>query len=154
MAVFSHWESWSNRATLAGLTFPGVYALALSAVNMAGAEFNWIADIIYVGMTNVKGGLRSRLQQFDNTVKGGDGHGGGHRVRFKHSDYDKLVSQLYVSVCPRRCDVVACDPTDLRVMGQVALHEYECFALFVELHGMLPEFHDKKRSPKKKALGV
>ena len=100
-------------------------------------------------MTNAKGGLRSRLQQFDNTIKGGDGHGGGHRVRFKHSDYRGLTSHLFVSVCPWECDVTVNDPENLRLMGEVAKHEYECFALFVEAFGNLPEFNDKRKSPKK-----
>jgi hypothetical protein len=34
-------------------------------------------------------------------------------------------------------------------MGEVAKYEYECFALFAEKFGHLPEFNDKKRSPKK-----
>jgi hypothetical protein len=147
--AFSHWESWPKRAALAGLPFPGVYALAISPTNIAATPFSWRPEIIYVGMTNAKGGLKSRLQQFDNTIQGGDGHGGGHRVRFKHSDYAKLKSHLYVSVCPWDCDVTSNDPADLRIMGKVVEHEYECFALFVEAFGKLPEFNDKKKSPKK-----
>jgi hypothetical protein len=34
-------------------------------------------------------------------------------------------------------------------MGNVVKQEYECFAVFVEKFGKLPEFNDKKRSPKK-----
>jgi hypothetical protein len=34
-------------------------------------------------------------------------------------------------------------------MGEVARHEYECVAFFVEAFGKLPEFNDKKRSPKR-----
>ncbi len=146
---FSHWESWSNRAALAGLSYPGVYALVISPTNIAAAAFSWRQEIVYVGMTNAKGGLKSRLQQFDNTIQGRDGHGRAHRVRYKHNDYTKLNSQLYVSVCPWDCDVTSIRPADLRLMGEVEKYEYECFALFVEKFGVLPEFNDKKKSLKK-----
>jgi hypothetical protein len=36
------------------------------------------------------------------------------------------------------------DPKNLRIMGEVVRHEYECIALFVENFGRLPEFNDKK----------
>ena len=58
------------------LQFPGVYALVFSDCDISGTAFSWRTEVIYVGMTNAKGGLKSRLQQFDNTIKGGDGHGG------------------------------------------------------------------------------
>lgn len=146
---FSRWEAWVKRTALAGLAHPGVYALAISPTDIATTAFSWRPEIIYIGMTNSKGGLKSRLQQFDNTIKGGEGHGGGHRVRFKHPDYPKLTSQLFVSVYPWNCDVTSNDPANLRIMGAVAKYEYECFALFVEAFGKLPEFNDKTKSPKK-----
>ncbi|MDQ1273059.1 MAG: hypothetical protein QG591_1689 [Planctomycetota bacterium] len=147
--AFSDWTKWTDRAALADLGYPGVYALAISPAELSAMPFSWRLEIVYVGMTNAKGGLKSRLQQFDNTIKGGDGHGGGHRVRFKHSDYHELTSHLFVSVCPWECDVTLNDPANLRLMGEVTKHEYECFALFVEMFGNLPEFNDKKKSPKK-----
>ncbi|MBI5746671.1 MAG: hypothetical protein HZA13_06700 [Nitrospirae bacterium] len=147
--AFSTWTRWAKRTELASLNCPGVYALAISRTDLSGQAFSWQREIVYIGMTNAKGGLKSRLQQFDNTIKGGDGHGGGHRVRFKHPDYVKLTRRLYVSVCPQECDVTSNLPSDLRVMGKVANHEYECFAVFVEAFGHLPEFNDKQRSPKK-----
>jgi hypothetical protein len=147
--AFSDWQSWAKRTTLANFTLPGVYALAISKEDISGAPFSWRPEIVDIGMTNSKGGLKSGLQQFDNTIKGRDGHGGAHRVRFKHTDYATLKPQLYVSVCSWSCDVTSNDPTDLRIMGDVAKHEYECFALFVESFGYLPEFNDKKKSLKK-----
>ena len=146
---FTEWAHWPNRAQLPDLSYPGVYALAIAQTNISGVPFSWMHQIVYVGMTNAKGGLKSRLGQFENTIKGGDGHGGGHRVRFKHPDYSKLIAGLYVAVCPFPCDVTSDQPEDLRVMGEVAKHEYECFAKFRERFGSLPEFNDKARSPKK-----
>jgi hypothetical protein len=146
---FSNWARWSNRNSLDRLQFPGVYAIVISDSDISNTAFSWRPEVIYVGMTNAKGGLKSRLQQFDNTIKGGDGHGGAHRVRFKHPDYANLVSGLYVSVCPHECNVESNQPVDLRIMGDVAKHEYECFAVFAEAFDRLPEFNDKKKSPKK-----
>jgi hypothetical protein len=100
-------------------------------------------------MTNAKGGLKSRLQQFDNTIKGKEGHGGAQRVRFKYASYKKLAPRLFVSVSPYKCNVTSNKPSDLRIMGEVAKQEYECFALFAKRYKGLPEFNDKKRSPKK-----
>ena len=147
--TFTLWARWADRGSLADLSLPGVYALAVSANDLSGAAFSWLPESVYVGMTNAKGGLKSRLGQFENTIKGGDGHGGAHRVRFKHPDYVELKASLYVSVCAFRCDVTSEEPADLRIMGDVVKHEYECFAVFREKFGALPEFNDKKRSPKK-----
>jgi hypothetical protein len=125
-----------------------VYALAISENDIAGEPFSWRQEIVYFGMTNAKGGLKSRLKQFDDTIRGGSGHGGGHRVRFKHRDYGRLAARLFVSVWPFICDVGSFDPADLRIMGEVAKSEYECLARFADEFGCLPEFNDKKRSPK------
>lgn len=146
---FTNWMRWKDRAEFAGLEFPGVYAIAISKGDLSGTAFSWKSCIAYVGMTNSKGGLKSRLYQFDVTIKGGRGHGGAHRFRFKHPQYDSLVRDLYVAVKPFKCDVTSEKPKDLRIMGKVAKCEYDCFALYVEAHGRLPEFNDKNRSPKK-----
>ena len=146
--AFSNWARWSERNSLDRLQFPGVYVIVLSDPDISGAAFSWRPEVIYVGMTNSKGGLKSRLQQFDNTIMGGNGHGGGHRVRFKHPDYGTLAPRLYVSVWPHECNVESNRPVDLRIMGDVVKLEYECLAVFVETFDRLPEFNDKKRSPK------
>ena len=146
---FTKWEKFSDRNKLQLTRLPGVYAIALSSKDISGTAFSWRCEVIYIGMTNAKDGLKSRLQQFDYTIKGGKGHGGAERVRYKHPDYDRLVSQLYISISPRQCDVLSNKPSDLRIMGEVAKDEYECLAMFVEEFGQLPEFNDKKRSRKK-----
>ena len=146
---FSSWVKWSERNTLSGMNNPGVYALAYMKSDISGKKFMYRPEIIYFGMTNAKGGLKSRLNQFENTVKGGRGHGGGHRVRFKYSNYNKLAKNLYVSVWSFECNTGSNEPKDLRIMGDVAKQEYECFAKFIRKYGKLPEFNDKKRSPKK-----
>jgi hypothetical protein len=146
---FSQWEKWSERNSIAGIEYPGVYALAYTDKNISKRKFSYRPEIIYFGMTNAKGGLKSRLRQFDNTIKGKSGHGGGHRVRYKYPKYTQFVPNLYVSVLTYECNVQAIKPGDLRIMGNVVKQEYECFAVFVEKFGKLPKFNDKKRSPKK-----
>ncbi len=145
---FSTWINWDNRNSLDGLKFPGVYCLVISDVDLSGQEFKWIKEITYVGMTNSLGGLKSRLKQFDYTIVGKTGHGGADRFRYKYQSYDDLVNSLYVSVCPFKCDVKSNRPDDLRIMGEVAKFEYDCIATYVEKFGHLPEFNDKRRSPK------
>jgi hypothetical protein len=145
---FSPWARWKERHALDRLQFPGVYALAISDEEIAGAAFSWRDVIVYVGMSNARSGLRSRLAQFDNTIRGKEGHGGRRRVRFKHRDYSALNTRLFVSVWPFECNPESADPSDLRVKGEVAKSEWECLASFTEKFGRLPEFNDKKRSPK------
>ncbi len=149
MNSFSTWMKWRDRNELDDLEYPGIYSIALSSEDISNTPFSWRQEIIYVGMTNSKGGLKSRLQQFDNTIKGKVGHGGAHRVRFKYPSYDNLTPRLYVSVSPTRCTVTSKAPADLRLMGSVAAQEYECFAKFVEAFDHLPEINDMARSPKK-----
>jgi len=108
-------------------------------------------------MTNAEFGLRSRLKQFDNTIKGKSGHGGARRFLYAYRDAGKLASELYVSVMSfDDCTVTSNEPHDLRVMGEIAKAEYECFALYVCLglrkdkagKHLLPKFNDKKNAPK------
>lgn len=142
---FTKWVRWLDRNALpADLGNPGVYALAITSADISGEAFSWLADIAYIGMTNSKGGMRARLRQFDRTVSGGEGHGGGCRVRYVHRDYDELVQKLFVSVRSFECNVRSREPRDLRVMGEVACEEYECFARYAALHGNLPQFNRPK----------
>jgi hypothetical protein len=99
-------------------------------------------------MTNSGGGLKARLKQFDNTIIGKEGHGGGERFRYKYRDYEKLIKKLYVSVFSIDCDIKSNRPDDLLKMGDVAYMEYYCFAKYVELFGQMPQFNDKKNAPK------
>jgi hypothetical protein len=147
---FSTWIRWTNRKHLGAiLEFPGIYAIALSDRDLTSMLFDWSDEIIYIGMTNAKGGLKSRLQQFENTIIGKTGHGGAERVRHKHGNYNLLVSKLFVSVSHTECNVESNKPSDLRLMGAITQQEYEYFAIFAEKFGRLPEFNDKKKSPKK-----
>ena len=145
---FSPWQSWALREDLKGLNFPGVYTISYSNRRSSGQEFRWRKEIIYIGMTNAVLGLKGRLKQFDNQLMGKEGHGGADRVRFKHRNYAKLVRGLSVSVAPFECDVTSNRPADLEIMGDVAKFEYTCLAQYLEHFQKLPDFNNKKKSPK------
>lgn len=147
-AKFSSWTAWSDRGGLAGLKWPGVYAIRVSGARLSGKAFSWHNEICYFGMTNAAGGLKGRLKQFDNTIVGKKGHGGADRVRLKFQEYEELVGKLYVAVRPFECDVKSCRPSELRIMGEIVKLEYSCLAQFAERFARLPEFNDKKRSLK------
>ena len=66
---FTNWVKWQYHKNIDRIKLPGVYAIAKSEKNIAGETFSWISDIIYFGMTNSQGGLISRLQQFNRTIR-------------------------------------------------------------------------------------
>jgi len=145
---FSNWFKWENKNKAENIKFPGIYILAVSTKNLEGKKFDWILEVEYVGMTNSMAGLKGRLKQFNNTIIGKTGHGGADRFRYEYQNYNELINKLYVSVIPFICDVKSNSPKDLRIMGEVAKFEYDCFAKYVELYDRLPKFNDKKASKK------
>lgn len=123
---------------------------------MAGTRFRWSKGFAYFGFTNAVGGLRGRLNQFNNTLrdKSGSGHGGAQRFRLKYRDGNPLAKKLYVAVCPFKCDVPTNKPADLRVMGDVVRAEYLAFAKYVTHYGRPPEFNDKEKSRRGKSFNT
>jgi hypothetical protein len=53
---FTEWAHWPGRGKLPDLSYPGVYALAIAQDDLSGMPFSWMCQIVYVGMTNAKGG--------------------------------------------------------------------------------------------------
>ena len=146
---FTGWQAWPQREAIAGLGHPGVYVCALADEAFdPTAPFAWCRQIAYIGMTISRGGLRARLGQFDNAVRGRTGHKGADRVRCLYPDYASVVRALYVAVAPFPCDVASHQPSDLEVMGEVAQFEYRCLAEHARAVGGLPEFNDEKKPPK------
>ncbi len=64
---FTNWVKWEDRNSLVGIKYPGIYCIAVSKKPLH--TFNFNPELEYIGMTNAKGGLKSRLNQFDNTIK-------------------------------------------------------------------------------------
>ena len=145
---FTEWYGWDRRENATEIRSPGIYVCAVSKNDISDNQFSWLSEVIYIGMTNSIAGLKGRLKQFDNTIVGKRGHGGADRVRYKYRNYQELVSQLYVAIAPFECNVKSNKLSDLRVMGEVTKFEYDCFAHYVELFEALPEFNNKKESPK------
>jgi hypothetical protein len=145
---FSKWTKWRDRDKLEGIKFPGVYCIAISENDISNIDFDWNEAINYLGMTNSVAGLKGRLNQFDNTLKGKKGHGGADRFKYEYRDYDELRSKLFVAINYFECNVKSNLPTDLLIMGEVAKHEYACFAKFVEKFNRLPKFNDKPNTKK------
>ena len=147
---FSQWVKWDDRSELEGLEHPGIYALAISRKAISGQRFSFLKNIKYFGMTNSKAGLKGRLSQFNNTLrdKSGGGHGGSDRFRFDYVDGEKLARILYVSVVSFECNARSVHPSDLLVMGRVAMAEYQAFAKYSALFKRLPKYNDKQQSPK------
>jgi hypothetical protein len=148
LTQFSVWSQWSLREQLFGIEFPGIYCIAISEYDISDHAFDWDENINYIGMTNSTSGLKGRLKQFDNTLKGKTGHGGADRFRYDYQNYDHLISKLFVSVKYFICDVRTNLPADLLVMGDVAKHEFECFAKFIEIHNRIPRYNDKQNTKK------
>ncbi|MEI8654875.1 hypothetical protein P4S57_20320 [Pseudoalteromonas sp. Hal273] len=146
--LFTNWMRWVDREQSEGIQYPGIYICAITGEDLSSKDFSWVTNIVYVGMTNSVKGLKGRLKQFDDTIKGKSGHGGADRMRYKYQNYNELVNKLYVAVAPFTCNVKSNSPEDLRTMGQVAKFEYDCFARFTESFGYLPEFNDYAKSPK------
>jgi hypothetical protein len=101
-------------------------------------------------MTNSINGLRGRLRQFENTIRGKQGHGGADRFCYDYQNPEDLFSCLYVAVSPFPCDVKVLSAQNLIIMGDVAKAEYECFARYAKNFGKLPKYNDKAMSPKQK----
>lgn len=54
---FSNWIKWSNRNKLNDLQYPGVYAISYNENDISNNSFDWIREIIYLGMTNSEKGF-------------------------------------------------------------------------------------------------
>ena len=151
---FSCWVKWDKRIGLKNKDLPGVYVIAISSTNLSGRKFSWLRKVRYIGMTKSRGGLHSRLGQFNSSIKTircKSHHGGAERFLYKYNTKKKLENlkrDLYVSICPFMCDVNSNTVKDLLIMGKVAEFEYVCFSKYSKKFGRLPWFNDKKRSPK------
>ena len=93
------WISWENRNQIEERNQPAIYFIAYSeSEDLTNRDFALIEEIVYIGMTISKKGLKGRLDQFEKAMRGADGvHGGAERVRFKYNDAKKFFSSLSIS---------------------------------------------------------
>ena len=144
---FTNWVKWEDRNTLVGINYPGIYCIAVSRKSLN--TFSFIPELEYIGMTNSKGGLKSRLRQFDDTIKmKRTNHGGADRFLYQYENYEEVKDNIYVAICSFECDTKNPTPKDLRVMGEVAKCEYDCWAIYIENNGRYPKFNDMSNAPK------
>ncbi|GGK53635.1 MULTISPECIES: hypothetical protein [Flavobacteriaceae] len=144
---FTNWIKWEDRNNLNGINYPGIYCIAVSDKLLT--EFNFIPELEYVGMTNSKGGLKSRLNQFDTTIKKKrTNHGGADRFLYKYQNYDAIKDSIYVAIQSFKCNTKNPLPQDLRIMGEITKCEYDCWAMYIENNGRFPKFNDKNNALK------
>jgi hypothetical protein len=148
--INTNWVEWENRNSIADKDQPAIYYIAFSDTRLTGTAFSFIKEIVYIGMTISRSGLKGRLDQFESAMRGRNGvHGGAERVRFKHPDADIFFARAYVSVCIFRVSAGRETSADWRIKGDCVGHEYKSFAEYLDIHGRLPEFNDQTKSKKK-----
>lgn len=147
---FKPWKKWVDRHSFEDANYPGNYVIAISPHNdLSGSNFTLIEDTVYFGMTNSKGGLKSRLGNCDYTFRkprGSRGHPLARRMKYKYQEINRILPHLYVSIWPIKCDVSSRNSESLRKQGLVASLEYECLAQYFEKFNKLPEFNNPKSS--------
>jgi len=143
---FSRWFLWEDMEKIHYLNFPGVYMIAITYKSLKGKKPHYKDDIRYIGMTNSRGGLKSRLKQFNASIHGKKlRHCGADRICIKLGKYKKWNKKLFVCVHPIRCETnkEKRTPKDLRKMGQCTKLEYDAIAQIKQETGKEPIFNIK-----------
>ena len=143
---FTKWVKWGNRNELANIGLPGVYVFAMSRRDISGTEFSWSRDVIYIGMSNAKAGIKARLKQFDNSIKGKRGHSGGIKIRRDHKNYKRLVSEFFVSIAPFTDKVNARPREDEKIIKRTLITkiEHDFLAQYFSNFRRLPTYNGKR----------
>jgi hypothetical protein len=146
-------QTWADLhrdiSRLPGAQHAGVYLLAYSDEPLAGRHVD-LHDVLYVGMSNSKGGIRRRLWQFIRTIEGPGKHRGGRRFlkEYAHgTPYSQLEGRktFFVAWLPIPCEVREGHRAemDLRLMGDVAALEYYVLASIKAATGQEPALNGK-----------
>ncbi|MBO8256383.1 MULTISPECIES: hypothetical protein [Providencia] len=150
---YGKWCAWKDRLQLENITMPGIYAIIRTSNDYSGKNFCWTDPISYIGMTVSKGGLASRLYQFQNSIIGKTGHSGGNTIKKYCDDYNighyDLENQqwsdghkLFVCIHPVIINKEDSFPEVLIKKGIVANLEYLALSKFAALHNnKLPEYN-------------
>lgn len=129
--------------------YPGIYLLAFSDRNLEG-EVVKPSDIFYVGMSNARKGLTSRVQQFINGIEKNGSHSAGMRfykenskgIAFSECNH---LEKFYIISSTFKCDVnkLSRTPNDLRIMGDICRLEYYLLAYIKEVTNTEPNLNKK-----------
>ena len=129
--------------------YPGIYLLAFTDKNLDGETVK-PNDIFYVGMSNARKGLTSRVQQFINGIEKNGSHSAGMRFYKENSKgiaYSKCnhLEKFYIVSLAFRCDVnkLTRTPNDLKIMGDVCRLEYYLLAHIKEITNEEPNLNKK-----------
>jgi len=126
----SQWYKWSNRKNYSLRKYPGVYCISITIKeNLEGTDVH-LKDVVYIGMTNSRGGLQSRWRQFYNSIRGKSAHSGGNTIFKDLGHFDTWQLQLYVAAMGIKVNTANPTADDYRKMGMVAYLEYEAFAQY------------------------
>ena len=126
---FGIWRAWEDRDAIRNRRYPGVYLLAITTKRLAGQRAR-VEDASYIGMSNNQNGLNARWGQFDRAIHGLRGHSGGNTIYADLGHYSNWKRRLFVAAVSVPCNPDDPTPKDYRLMGMVALLEYEAFAIF------------------------
>jgi len=124
---------------------PGVYLISWDEKELEGEKV-LLKDVYYIGMTNSKGGVKSRLKQFWNGITKGRSHSGGNRWYKENGEYKSSDNKkFYYAYVQIECEVDKSKrkPKHLRKMGDVAKLEYELMALYKQKTGKEPKGNKK-----------
>ena len=110
--------------------YPGIYLLAFTDKNLEG-EIVKPSDIFYVGMSNARKGITSRIKQFINGIEKNGSHSAGMRFYVENSKgtaFSKCnhPEKFYRVSLAFPCDVNKSTrtPKDLQIMGNICQLEY------------------------------
>jgi len=144
-----HEESFADP----NLRFPGVYLLAYTGKNLNGQKIDE-RNILYVGMSNAQGGVRSRLIQFRNGLEKYDNHSGAMRF-YREYQGNKPFSLLkgkrkffYVALSVECISEKSrLTAQDFRELGHVTCLEYYAIARIKEKAGRPPPLNKFGKRP-------
>jgi len=129
--------------------YPGIYLLAFTERNLEGEIVN-PSDIFYVGMSNARKGLKSRVKQFLNGIEKNDSHSAGMRFHKENSNgipfsECNLPGKFYIVSSTFKCDVhkLTRTPNDLKIMGDICRLEYHLLAHIKEQTNSEPILNKK-----------
>jgi len=129
--------------------YPGIYLLAFTDKNIEGEKVK-PSDIYYVGMSNARKGLKSRVKQFLNGIEKNGSHSAGMRFYKENSNgiaFSESIhkEKFYVVTSTFKCDVhkLTRTPNDLRIMGDICKLEYDIIAHIKEVTNEEPKLNKK-----------
>ena len=141
--TFSPWYQWKNRSAYPLRDYPGVYLISITVKPDLEGRDPAFEDVVYIGMTNSRQGLKGRWQQFANAIGGKRGHSGGNTIFAHHGHYTTWQTYLYVAAMGIRCNVHSPTAEDYLKMGWIAYLEYEAFAHYYSTVGGHPRFNTR-----------